>query len=34
MNQTFDYYPTFDRLLGKSANNFLDNAQLTRCAAT
>jgi S-formylglutathione hydrolase FrmB len=28
VNQTFDYYPTFDRLLGKSANNFLDNAQL------
>ena len=28
VNQTFQYYPTFDRLLGKSANNFLDNAQL------
>ena len=28
-NQTFQYYPTFDRLLGKSANHFLDNAQLT-----
>jgi enterochelin esterase-like enzyme len=28
-NQTFDYYPTFDRLLGQNANHFLDNAQLT-----
>jgi S-formylglutathione hydrolase FrmB len=28
-NQTFQYYPTFDRLLGKNANHFLDNAQLT-----
>jgi poly(3-hydroxybutyrate) depolymerase len=28
VNQTFAYYPTFDRLLGKSANHFLDNAQL------
>ena len=27
-NQAFQYYPTFDRLLGKTANNFLDNAQL------
>jgi len=27
-NQTFQYYPTFDRLLGQSANHFLDNAQL------
>ncbi len=27
-NQTFQYYPTFDRLLGKDANYFLDNAQL------
>ena len=31
-NQTFDYYPTFDRLFGKSANNFLDNSQLDRHA--
>jgi len=28
-NQTFAYYPTFDRLFGQSANHFLDNAQLT-----
>jgi S-formylglutathione hydrolase FrmB len=28
-NETFDYYPTFDRLLGQNANHFLDNAQLT-----
>jgi S-formylglutathione hydrolase FrmB len=28
VNQTFSYYPTFDRLFGKSANHFLDNAQL------
>jgi S-formylglutathione hydrolase FrmB len=28
VNQTFAYYPTFDRLFGKSANHFLDNAQL------
>ena len=28
VNQTFQYYPTFDRLLGQNANNFLDNAQL------
>jgi S-formylglutathione hydrolase FrmB len=28
-NQTFAYYPTFDRLLGQNANHFLDNAQLT-----
>ena len=27
-NQTFQYYPTFDRLFGKTANNFIDNAQL------
>jgi Putative esterase len=27
-NQTFQYYPTFDRLFGKTANNFLDNSQL------
>jgi S-formylglutathione hydrolase FrmB len=27
-NQTFQYYPTFDRLFGQSANHFLDNAQL------
>jgi S-formylglutathione hydrolase FrmB len=27
-NQAFQYYPTFDRLLGKTANNFMDNAQL------
>jgi S-formylglutathione hydrolase FrmB len=27
-NQAFQYYPTFDRLLGKDANHFLDNAQL------
>jgi S-formylglutathione hydrolase FrmB len=28
-NQTFDYYPTFDRLLGQNADHFMDNAQLT-----
>jgi S-formylglutathione hydrolase FrmB len=28
VNQTFAYYPTFDRLFGKSANHFLDNAEL------
>jgi hypothetical protein len=28
-NQTFAYYPTFDRLFGQNANHFLDNAQLT-----
>jgi S-formylglutathione hydrolase FrmB len=28
VNQTFSYYTTFDRLLGKSANHFLDNQQL------
>jgi Putative esterase len=27
-NATFQYYPTFDRLFGKTANNFLDNSQL------
>jgi S-formylglutathione hydrolase FrmB len=27
-NQTFSYYPTFDRLFGKTANHFLDNEQL------
>ena len=27
-NQTFAYYPTFDRLFGKDANHFMDNAQL------
>jgi enterochelin esterase-like enzyme len=27
-NQTFQYYPNFDRLLGQNANHFLDNAQL------
>jgi S-formylglutathione hydrolase FrmB len=28
VNATFDYYPTFNRLFGQSANNFLDNSQL------
>ena len=28
VNQTFAYYPTFDRLFGQSANHFLDNSQL------
>ena len=28
VNQTFAYYPTFDRLFGKTANHFLDDAQL------
>jgi S-formylglutathione hydrolase FrmB len=28
VNQTFSYYPTFDRLFGKSANHFLNDAQL------
>ncbi|MBV9208384.1 MAG: hypothetical protein JO037_23935 [Actinobacteria bacterium] len=27
-NQTFQYYPTFDRLLGQNADHFLDNTQL------
>jgi S-formylglutathione hydrolase FrmB len=27
-NATFQYYPTFSRLLGKNANHFLDNTQL------
>jgi S-formylglutathione hydrolase FrmB len=27
-NQTFAYDPTFDRLFGKDANHFMDNAQL------
>ena len=27
-NQTFQYYPTFSRLLGKNANHFLNNSQL------
>ena len=27
-NQTFQYYPTFDRLFGKTADNFVDNSQL------
>ena len=27
-NATFQYYPTFSRLLGKNANHFLDNSQL------
>jgi S-formylglutathione hydrolase FrmB len=29
VNQTFAYYPTFDRLFGKSANHFLNSAQLS-----
>ena len=33
VNQTFSYYPTFDRLFGKSANHFLDNAQLNALRA-
>jgi len=28
VNETFAYYPTFDRLFGQSADHFLDNAQL------
>jgi S-formylglutathione hydrolase FrmB len=28
-NLTFEYYPTFDRLFGQTADNFIDNAQLT-----
>jgi S-formylglutathione hydrolase FrmB len=28
VNQTFAYYPTFDRLFGKTANHFLNNEQL------
>jgi S-formylglutathione hydrolase FrmB len=28
VNQTFAYYPTFDRLFGQSANHFLSNEQL------
>lgn len=32
-NQTFQYYPTFDRLFGQSANHFLDNAQLNAMRA-
>ena len=33
VNQTFSYYPTFDRLFGKSANHFLDNQQLNAMRA-
>ena len=29
VNQTFQYYPSLDRLLGKNANHFVNNAQLT-----
>jgi S-formylglutathione hydrolase FrmB len=29
VNQAFAYYPTFDRLFGKSANHFLSNEQLS-----
>ena len=29
VNQTFAYYPTFDRLFGKTADHFLDNAELS-----
>jgi hypothetical protein len=28
VNQTFQYYPTLDRLLGKNANHFLNNTEL------
>jgi S-formylglutathione hydrolase FrmB len=33
VNQTFQYYPTFDRLFGKTANHFLDNAGLAALRA-
>jgi hypothetical protein len=33
VNQTFQYYPTLDRLLGKTANHFLNNAQLNATRA-
>ena len=33
VNQTFSYYPTFDRLFGKSANHFIDNQQLNAIRA-
>jgi predicted esterase len=33
VNQTFQYYPTLDRLLGKSANHFLSNSQLNALRA-
>jgi hypothetical protein len=33
VNETFQYYPTLDRLLGKTANHFLDNAQLNATRA-
>ena len=29
VNQTFQYYPTLDRLLGKTANHFINNSQLS-----
>ncbi len=33
VNQTFQYYPTLDRLLGKTANHFIDNSQLNALRA-
>jgi S-formylglutathione hydrolase FrmB len=33
VNQAFQYYSTFDRLLGQNANHFLDNAQLSALRA-
>ena len=33
VNQTFQYYPTLDRLLGKNANHFLDNSELSALRA-
>ena len=33
VNQTFDYYPTVDRLLGKTANHFLSNSALNELRA-
>ncbi len=33
VNQTFQYYPTLDRLLGKNANHFLNNSELNALRA-
>ncbi len=33
VNQTFQYYPTLDRLLGKNANHFLNNSALNSLRA-
>ena len=33
VNQTFQYYPTLDRLLGKQADNFMSNSTLNAMRA-